>query len=244
MKVGKDTLPPRGALGVVAVGLLATVAAALLSTNKPIGSAVLEWEAKAPMPDSKHVAIPGGGGMQLSDAGIRATEANGSGYRLFRVASLLTIDRGSAVGSGRLHCIARAPGRQAELARTPNSRAAYPRSSSESDLMKQGEVPKEVDVALNVHGAEFAAVQLGDAFPAYTSIRGIVVNWAPYQVGKQEWRWALPKGRPAKPIELGFASIWRTSRIPELDVSCVAETSKGSAEVSTTGALKGLEKPS
>jgi hypothetical protein len=244
MEAGKDNRPPRGALAVVGVGLLATLAAALLSTNKPLGSAELEWEAKRPLPDSKHVSIPGGGGMLLTDSGMRATEANGSGYRLFRVSSVLKIDPGSAVGHARLHCINRSPGRRAELGRTPNSRAAYPRSSSETDLMKQGNVPEEVEVAFNAHGSEFAELKLGDAFPAYTSVHGVVVNWAPYQVGSHEWRWALPKGRPAKPIELGFASIWRTAGTPEVDVSCVLETSKGSAEVGTSGALKGLEKPS
>jgi hypothetical protein len=244
MEVGKDNRPPRGALAVVAVGLFATVAAALLSTDKPIGSAELEWEAKAPLPASKHVAIPGGGGMSLSEAGLRATEATESGYRLFRVASVLTIDAGSAVGHGRLRCTTRVPGHRATVARTPKSRAAYPRSSSDEDLLKQGDVPEDVEVEFHSHGAELAAVGLGDAFDAYTPVHGVVVSWAPYREGSQGWQWGLPKGRPAQELPLGFASIWKTSGTPAAQIACTLETTAGSATVNTAGALKGLEGPS
>jgi hypothetical protein len=68
--------PPRGALIVIAIGLLATVAAALLSTDKLIGAATLEWVEEAPLPDSKKAAIPGGGTMKLTEADIRSSEAN------------------------------------------------------------------------------------------------------------------------------------------------------------------------
>ena len=91
-----ETRPPRGALAVIAVGLLATVMAALLSTDKPPGAATLEWVEEGRMPDSKAVAIPGGGQMQLSDGLIRSTEPNVSDYTLFQTSALLTIDAGSA----------------------------------------------------------------------------------------------------------------------------------------------------
>ena len=244
MDAGNNTGPPRGALAVIAVGLFATLAAALLSTDKPIGSAELEWEAKAPMPDSKHAAIPGGGGMRLSDAGIRATEATESGYRLFRVASVVTIDSGSAVGHGRLRCTTRVPGHRAIVARTPKSRAAYPRSSSDEDLLKQGDVPEQVEVEFHSHGADLAAIELGDAFDAYTPVHGVVVSWAPYREGSQGWQWGLPKGHPAQPLELGFASIWKTTGTPAAQITCTLETTAGSASVNTAGALKGLNSPS
>src|ERR1700679_4316669 len=97
---------PRGVLAVVAVGLLACVVAAVLTTGKGDGEAAnLGWVQTAPIPDSKPVAVPGGkGSMQLTGGGIRATGTNVGGYSLFRVASVLKIDAGAPVGGGRILC--------------------------------------------------------------------------------------------------------------------------------------------
>ena len=215
-----DTRPPRGAVAVIAVGLFATFAAAILQTDKPLGSAELEWEAKTPMPDSKRVSIPGGGSMQLGEAGIRATELNAGGYRLYRVASVLSIAAGSATGQGRLRCATRVPRGRTLIAHTPNSRGAFPRPSEEKDLRKQGDVPEQIEVEFSSHGGEFAIVELGDAFGQYTTLPGVVASWAPYEVGVQEWQWGLPSGRPKEPLELGFASFWRTGGAPAARISC------------------------
>ena len=62
MKLSKDNRPPRGALAVIAIGLIATFAAAALSTEEAGGSsAEIEWIEQAPLPDSPAAAIPGGG---------------------------------------------------------------------------------------------------------------------------------------------------------------------------------------
>ncbi len=229
-----ETRPPRGALAVIAVGLLACVAAALLSTDKPLGAAELEWIEKAPMPDSKPAAIPGRGEMRLTDAGIRATEANAGGYTLYRVAGLLTIDAGSAVGNGRLRCAVRVP-RQTIVAQTPNSRASYPRSSEE--LIDQP-VSENSLVEFSSHSTDLALVELSDALGSrFTDEKGIVVEWAPYRIGRQVWKWGLPSGRPGKPLRLPFASIWRTTTTPAAKVACTAETSAGQATVRTAGTL-------
>ncbi len=106
----------------IAVGLLATLAAAVLSTDKPIGAATLEWVEEAPMADSKPAAIPGGGQMRLSEAEIRSTEPNVSDYTLFRVSAVLTIDAGSAIGHGRLRCAVHVPSGRS----SPRPRRAAP----------------------------------------------------------------------------------------------------------------------
>lgn len=236
MADGKQTRPPRGALVVIAVGLVATVFAALLSTDQPIGAATLEWVEKAPMPDSKVAAIPGGGQMQLTEAGIRATEANISDYTLYRVAAVLTIDAGSAVGQGRLRCSVHVP-RGAEVAKTPQSRAAYPRSSE--DLIKQ-DAPEASLVEFSSHSAELALVAVADVLgKGYADERGIVVEWTPYQLGKQVWQLGLPAGRPKAALRLPFVSIWRMTDTPAARMACTIETAAGSATVRTAGALPG-----
>jgi hypothetical protein len=224
---------------VIAVGLIATVAAALLSTDSSSAGAVeLEWELHKPLADSKAARVPGGGGeMQLVDAGLRATGTNVSGYQLYRVAAVLAIDKGAPVGSGRVTCTIKVPQRTI-VAHTPNNRGSYPRPSEEEDLIKQ-EVPEKVVVEFNAHGTDAAIMGLGDAFGEFVGERGVTVSWAPFTIGQQGWQWGLPPGRPSQPLELGFASIWRTTAKPTAKISCILKTSSGSASVTTGGSLPG-----
>lgn len=234
----KQSRPPRGALIVIAIGLLATVAAALLSSSDAsTGAAALEWEVEQKLPDSKPVEVPGGGGtMQLTDAGLRGTGQNVSGYQLYRSAAVLSISKGAPVGGGRVTCKILVPPSHTIVAHTPNNRGSYPRPSEEEDLIKQ-EVPEQVVVEFTAHGTDAAIVELGDAFDEFVNERGVTVSWAPFRIGRQGWQWGLPSGRPAKRLDLGFASIWRTTGTPTAQISCVLTTSAGSASVKTGGSL-------
>jgi len=233
MDLGKDNRPPRGALAVIAIGLLATLGAAALATDEVGGSSVeIEWATHAPIPDSPVATIPGGGSMRLEDGGLRATEENIEGERVFRATSVLAIEAGSAVGQARVNCRMRNAG--AELGRTVNSRGAFPRSSGEYNLTKQ-EVPESVGIRLPIQGAEYASLEMTDAFPTFTDLPGVVVSWMPYRTHIQEWQWGLPEGRPREPLELGFASFWRTAPVPSIVVSCTLETGTGKAAVHTAG---------
>jgi hypothetical protein len=236
VKAAFETRPPRGALIVVAVGLVATLAAALLSTSEAGGSSVeIEWVARAPIPDSAPAAIPGGGSMRLEEGGLRATEANIEGERVYRATSVLRIAAGAAVGQARVRCrMSGGPG--AELGRTVNSRGAFPRSSGEYDLIKQ-EVPGSVGIRLPIQGAEFASLEMSDAFASFTDLPGVVVSWLPHRTDSQEWQWGLPKGRLQKPLALGFASFWRTSGQTSIKISCTLQTDAGKATVRTVGTL-------
>jgi hypothetical protein len=221
---------------VIVVGLIATVAAAWLSTDETGGSSVeIEWVARAPLPDSPVAAIPGGGSMRLEEGGLRATEANINGEQVYRATSVLRIEAGSAVGQARVNCqMSGGPG--AELGRTVNSRGAFPRSSGEYNLTKQ-EVPGSVGIRLPIQGAEFASLEMEDAFESFTDLPGVVVSWMPYRIHSQEWQWGLPEGRPDEPIALGFATFWRTAGEISVKVSCTLETGAGRARASTGGQL-------
>jgi hypothetical protein len=235
MKAVTETRPPRGAIVVIAIGLIATLAATLLSTESAGGSSVeIEWVTQAQISNSPAATIPGGGSMRLGDAELRSTEENIEGERVFRANAVLTITAGSAVGQARVRC--RMSGGGAELGRTVNSRGAFPRSSGEYNLTKQG-VPGSVGIRFPIRGAEYASLEFEDAFPTFTDLPGVVVSWAPSRTASQEWQWGLPKGKPAKPLELGFASFWRTSRTPAVQISCTVTNSSGTAEVHTAGAL-------
>jgi hypothetical protein len=236
MSAVTETRPPRGAIAVIVAGLIATLAAAVLATDSAGGSSVeLEWIKQGQIPDSRAAAIPGGGSVQLADAGLRSTEDNVNGESVFRATAILTIDAGSAVGQARVRCLMRG-GAGAELGRTVNSRGAFPRSSGEYNLTKQ-EVPGSVGIRFPVRGAEYASLEFEDAFPTFTDLPGVVVSWAPARTASQEWQWGLPKGRPAEPLKLGFASFWRTVGTPSVRTSCTLENDGGSASVRTAGAL-------
>ncbi len=229
--------PPRGALIVIAIGLVATIAAALLASEEAGGSSVaVEWVAHAPLPGSPMASMPGGGSMRLQDGGLRASEDNVEGERIYRVTSVLWLESGSAVGQGRVRC-RMTGGKGAELGRTVNSRAAFPRSSGEYNLTKQ-DVPGSVGVRLPIHGAEYASLEMEDAFEAFTELPGVVVSWMPHRPYSQEWQWGLPKGRLRRPLELGLASFWRTGGDIAPRVSCTVETDAGKATVRTAGELK------
>lgn len=228
--------PPRGALIVIAVGLLATVAAALLSNDKLTGAAAtLEWVERTPLPDSKKAAIPGGGEIQLTDAGIEATEANIGEYTLFRTAAVLDVSAGSAIGRARLRCSTHVPKRTI-ITKTYRSRASYPRSSE--DLSEQGTTENSA-VEFSSHGTDFALVEVGDVLgDRYTRLKGIVVEWAPYRIGRQAWQYGLPAGGSEEDLKLPMVSIWRTTAKPAAKISCTLENSDGTATVATAGALE------
>jgi hypothetical protein len=232
-----DPPPPRGALAVIAFGLLVTVAAWLLSTNKPLGAVALEWEAEAPIPGSREVEIPGGGAMRITNAQISASEENVAGYKLFRVSAILKIDAGSAVGQARVNCRTDVP-RRTIPAKTPGSRASYPRSSSGEDLLKQ-DFPDEILVEFNSHGTDVASLEFDDALSRFVNQPGVVVSWPPYKQALQEWQWGLPSGPLEKTLELGFASVWRTTTPPTVSIVCTTETAAGSATARTAGRLGG-----
>lgn len=228
----------------IAVGLLATAAAALLANpNASSGAVEIEWEQHTPLPDSKPMALPSGTGtIQLVDGGLRATGRNVSGYQLFRVADVLSIAKGAAVGGARVLCTIRIPPQHTLVTHAPGNRGAYPRPSEEDNLIEQ-EVPEKVKVEFNAKGTDVALVELGDAFERFVNERGVTLSWAPFQIGRQGWQWGLPPGRSPRQLEIGFAAIWRTTVKPTAHVSCMLTTSAGSTRVSSAATLTGNPKP-
>ena len=227
--------PPRGALIVIAVGLVATLAAAVLANENLSGDAArLEYVQSRTLPDSGAVEVPGGGGeMRLTDAGLEATGTNISGYSLFRSAAVLNVDRDSPVGSARILCAMRAPG-GTEVAQTPELRASYPRSSE--NLADQEAYDTSL-VEFASKGSGLSVVDMEDLPDAYATEKGIKLEWPTYKVGVERWRWFLPPGPPRKDLVLPFATVWRATKIPAMEISCTLTTSAGTATVETAGAM-------
>jgi hypothetical protein len=238
----QDTRPPRGALIVIAVGLLACVAAALLTSDKGSGEAAnLEWVQTAPMPSSKPVQVPGGSqSMQLIDGSVSATGTNVSGYSLFRVASTLRIDAGAPVGNGRILCQVKA-GQRSEVAQTAGGlRATYPRSS-EAGIYSQ-EVPETILVDFSARGSELAVLET-EGISRFTTEKGVKLEWPEYKVGTERLKYFIAGGKPKQALKLPFYTVWKTTAVPAASVACTLTTSAGKATVRTMGALKRIPPP-
>lgn len=232
----KETRPPRGALIVIAVGLVACLVAALASTGKGEGEAAsLEWVEASPTAESQPAAVPGGGGeMQLTDARIRATGTNVSGYSLYVASAKLNVPAGSPIDGGRVTCSVKAP-RGTEITRSSGGlRAAYPRSS-EAGIYTQ-EVPETVLMDFSSKSSELAVLEFPDRPPRFTSERGVKVEWPEYKTGEERIEY-LVTGKPKQDLELPFFTIWRTTDVPAAKFGCQLKTDAGEATVHTAAAL-------
>ncbi|MBK5218625.1 MAG: hypothetical protein JJE35_02380 [Thermoleophilia bacterium] len=234
---------PRGALIVVAVGLIACLAAAVLATGKGEGEAAnLEWVQRGSVPDSKPVDVPGGkGSMQLVDGDIRATGTNVSAYSLFKVGATLRIDAGSPVGDARILCSAKG-GPRSEIAQSAGGlRATYPRSS-DSGIYSQ-EVPETLLIDFSARGAELAVLETEDFPPRFTSEQGVKLEWPEYRPGLERLKYFIAGGKPKRDLELPFYTVWKTTAVPSATLACTVTTSAGEATVKTVGALKKVSPP-
>ena len=240
----QDNRIPRGALIVVAVGLIASLAAALLSTDKSSGaSAKLEWVQKAPIPASKAVAVPGGSGeMRLQEGQIAASGLNVAGYSLFRVFSTLKIDAGSPVGDGRILCSTKG-GPRSEISRsTGGLRALYPRSA-ENGIFSQA-VPETLVIQFAARGGSAVLVDAEDlGIRRFTSEQGVKLEWPEYTSGTERLKYFIAGGKPKKDLVLPFYSVWKGTAVPSARIECTLETSAGKASVETKAALTKLSPP-
>jgi hypothetical protein len=178
--------------------------------------------------------------MELTGGGIRATGTNVSGYSLFRVASVLRIDAGSPVGSGRILCSVDTS-QGTEIAQTSGGlRATYPRSSE--GLYTQ-EVPEVILVNFSSHSSELAVLEVNDLPNRFTTERGVKLEWPKYEVGTEHLEYFLPAGKPVQDLELPFDTVWKTTAVPAATIACTLTTGAGKATVRTHGALKKRSPP-
>lgn len=244
--VSADERIPRGAIVVVVVGLLATVAAALLTGGSTSGEAAhLEFVQKAKIPDSKKVAVPGSktAKMQLVGGTIKATGTNVAGYSLFRVLSIVKIDPGGRIG-GELLCSIHAPRTQTEVAHSEGGlRMLYPRSSE--DGVSGQEVPNTVLAKFASHGHLLAVLEeiTEDMPESFTTVQGVKVGWPEYEEGTEHVLYYLPHGKAPSTVELPFYAIWKSKKAPAAKIACTLETKLGKATVKTEGSLPRVSPP-
>lgn len=238
--VPADERIPRGAIIVVAIGLLATIFAAVLSnTGSNSGEAAhLEFVEKGKLANSKQVAVPGSkmAKIQLVDGSIKATGTNIAGYSLFRVLSTVKIDAGGRIG-GELLCTIDAPRTGTLIAQSSGGlRMLYPRSSKAGI---SGLKPEPVVARFASHGQLLAVLEeVTEDMPEYfTTIQGVKVGWPEYEEGTEHILYYLPHGKAKRTVELPFYTVWKSNKAPAAKVSCTLGTKLGKATVETEGSL-------
>lgn len=222
-----DGKMPRGAIATVVVGLAATAAAALLTTDASSSTADLAWERSQPLA-AKTAALPGAGELRLSGGGILSTRENASDYVLYRVGEVLSIKPGGAAPAARVRCEVVGSG-DSTVASTPGKRAAYPLPSEE---LSDQDVPERSVVKFYVKGTDLSGVELEDAFSAFTNRSGAQVDWEDYREGRQAWIWDLPPAPAGETTRLGFATIWKAMAPFSAQVSCSYRAGEKSATIS------------
>jgi hypothetical protein len=172
--------------------------------------------------------------MQLTEARIRSTGTNVSGYSLYVASSKLTISAGSPIDDGGILCAVKAP-KGTEVAQSSGGlRGTYPRSS-EAGIYNQ-EVPETVLMDFSSKSSELAVLEFPDRPPRFTTERGVKVEWPTYKVGEERIEYSVV-GKPKQDLELPFFTIWRSQDVPAAKFACTLETSDGEATASTTAAL-------
>ncbi|MBS1880731.1 MAG: hypothetical protein JST31_14565 [Actinobacteria bacterium] len=243
--IGIDELkrdrPPRGAVVVVIVGLIACVVAVLAATERGEGEAAhLEWVKEAKIPDSQAVKVPGGDQkMQLTSGKIRATSTNVSGYSLYQVVQTLEIGAEAPVKKARVHCAIAAP-HGVEIGHSSQGlRTLYPRSSE--GILGQ-EVPETLLVKFSSQSSELAVLEVGDVAPAWSTEKGVKVEWPEFEEGTEHLDYFIA-GKPKQDLKLPFYAVWRSTVVPKAKTSCTLETSAGKSTVETNAELKKIPPP-
>lgn len=245
--VPADERIPRGAIIVVAIGLLATVLAAVLSnTGSNSGEAAhLEFVQKAKIPDSKAVTVPGSKNlkMQLVGGTIKATGTNVAGYSLYRVLSVVKIDKDARIG-GEMLCSMHGLGTGTLIAQSSRGlRMLYPRSSEEG--VSGQEIPETVLARFASHGHLLAVLEeiTEDMPESFTTIQGVKVGWPEYEEGTEHILYHLPHGKAKATVELPFYTVWKSKKRPAAQIACTLETKLGKATVETEGSLPHVSPP-
>ncbi|HVW48107.1 MAG TPA: hypothetical protein VHA76_13690 [Solirubrobacterales bacterium] len=243
--VPPDERIPRGAIAVVVVGLIATLAAAVLSGGGATGDAAhLEWVQQAAIPASKPATVPGSNEakMVLLPGRIQATGTNVAGWSLFRVLTTLRIDEGAPIGSGKILCSTHATRSETLIGQSEGGlRTTYPRSSAEGIYGQP--VPEEIVVRFASHGHPVAFVETGDMPTRFTTIQGVKLNWPKYEVDTENIEYFLPEGKAKTTVKLPFYTVWRSRKAPAATISCTLTVSAGKATVRTEGALPNISPP-
>jgi hypothetical protein len=131
--------------------------------------------------------------------------------------------------------------RRTEIAQTSGGlRATFPRSS-EAGIYSQ-DVPETLLVDFSARGGELVVLE-PEPLQAFTTERGVKLEWPKYEVGTENLKYFIAGGKPKQDLVLPFYTAWKTTAAPAAAISCTLTTSAGKATARTAGALTAFPPP-
>jgi hypothetical protein len=220
--------PPRGAVVVVAVGLLVTVLAVALTRNPGQAGAAIDYKTKTKFPQSNTVKLGQGGNTQIVDGLISTTAANDVGDRLFTIETSLRANAGPGAKITQVSCQLKLP-QGTLMGQSEGRRAAFPRplANTADDAIKDG-----VPVDFTNGSDEQAGVTLRQVFFKYVIGGNPSVEWSDLAAGQHTWLWRYPK--PVAKTRANFAAVLTGHGGATVPIACTPEAKGASGTVRAT----------
>lgn len=213
---------PRGALVVIAIGLIATLGVLALDWRGGGSSAELEWTTIEPIKTPAAAKVGRNGEFSMARTQLSAIGQNGGGESVFRVSGIVRFDTNGEKKPARIHCFVRATDPDSSISRTPGARGAWPRPTNDLDLKKQ-DVPESAVVKFNAVGNNILGLPMRDVINRYSdSAELVTADWDGFEPRTQNWLWKMPDGTGSSPASLGYVVIFKTPVKPEADLRCEA----------------------
>jgi hypothetical protein len=220
--------PPRGAVIVVAVGLLVTIAALALSRDPGAVGEDIEFEPSEPVPQSAPAALGAGGQARIVDGVVARTDANDVHDRLYRIQASLTARAGAGAEIESVRCQYRLPD-GVFAGQSEGRRAAFPRPLADTadDAIKEG-----APVEFTMGSDEQAGITLRNQFFKYVIGGDPSVLWSNLAAGQHTWKWSYPA--PVRTTRDNFAAVLVARGGETIPIACKPEAQAGSAIRTTT----------
>ncbi|MEK6277580.1 MAG: hypothetical protein AABM29_06175 [Actinomycetota bacterium] len=223
-----DSPPPRGAAVAVAIGLLISIAAVLLSADPGSVGEDVEWTEKARLEPSEPAELGDGGRTQIIDAVLSSTVANEEGSKLFRLEASLNARAGAGGEVEEIRCRLTVP-KGVHIGQSEGRRAAFPRplANAGDDAIKEG-----TPIEFTTEDAELAGVELRNAFFSYVSKGNPEVVWTGLDEGEHAWTWRF--GSTVRNTRVNFAVVLAAEGGETVRLACTPTAGPHSATVRTS----------
>jgi hypothetical protein len=214
--------PPRGAVVVVAIGLLVTIAAILLSRDPGGVGEDVAYKTEASFPESPTAPLQGGGEAKIVDGVISTTPDNDFGDRLYRIEASVRAHAGTTK-IDQVRCGLELP-EDVHIGQSDGRRAAFPRPLADTadDAIKEG-----ASVEFETDDAALAGVELRNAFFKYVVGGDPSISWPNLAEGQHTWLWRFPQ--PIDRTRINFALILVSRGGQTVPLECRPESPPGHA---------------
>jgi hypothetical protein len=224
-----STPPPRGAVIVVAVGLLVTIAAIGLSKDAGGSGEDVGLENEQTFADSPTVTLPGGGNAKIVDGAVSDSAANDLSQRVYRIEASLRVRAGTPFAIDRIRCqLTYPPG--VDLGISDGRAAAFPRPLEDTadDAIKEA-----ASVEFDTSESSKAAVPLRNKFFKYVVGGNPSVSWPSLAEGQNAWLWRYSK--PVKRTRVNFGVLVIARGGQRVPIECTPHQVAGSSVRSASG---------